>query len=332
MRMTISEIAKMAGVSNAAVSRYLNGGSLSQAKREQIQKIIEQTGYEPNAYARTLRTGYMNNIGVIVPKINSESVSEMTAGISTILSKHNYMLLLGNADNDEMKEIEFFRMMQKNNLAGIILMGTIITPSHLRVFKECKIPIIIIGQSQAKVPCIYHDDYHAARAIASLVAQKGKKSIAYISVTQNDIAVGRNRQQGVIDELATNNLSLAATETCLFSIDSGYDAMQRLLEKKIPLDCVICATDSIAVGAVKAIHDAGYHVPEDISVCGFGSNKIGSMITPPLTTVKLYYRQAGMEAAKLLLDTIESNRQGEDEQCAVRQLMLSYELVERDSL
>ncbi|MGN0465647.1 MAG: LacI family DNA-binding transcriptional regulator [Lachnospiraceae bacterium] len=330
--MNISEIAKMAGVSTAAVSRYLNGGSLSQTKREQIQKVIKRTGYEPNAYARTLRTGYMNNIGVIVPKINSESVSEVTAGISTVLSKHNYMLFLGNTDNNEMKELDFLRIMQKNHLAGIILMGTIITPSHLRVFQECKIPIIIVGQMQERMPCIYHDDYHAARALTSLVLQNQKKNIAYISVCEEDIAVGKNRKQGIIDELNAHNLSLVTIESSLFTIDSGYEAMQRILNKNFNIDAVICATDSIAIGAMKAIHNAGYSIPEDMSVCGFGGNKIGAMLTPPLTTVKLYYKQAGMEAAKLLLDMIENSRKEIKEETAIKQLMLSYEILERESL
>lgn len=330
--MTISEIAKMAGVSTAAVSRYLNGGSLSQAKREQIQKIIKQTGYEPNAYARTLRTGHLNNIGVIVPKINSESVSEVTAGISNTLSDHNYMLFLGNTDNDEMKELDFFRIMQKNHLAGIILMGTIITPSHLKAFRTCKIPVVIVGQRQERMPCIYHDDYHAARALTSLVVDKGKKRIAYISVRSEDIAVGQNRRQGVIDELSLHDLSPVAVEPSLFTIDSGYETMERILKQNLEIDAVICATDSIAVGAMKAIHHAGFSIPNDISICGFGGNKIGAMLTPPLTTVKLYYKQAGMEAAKLLLDMIETSRQEVKEESAIRQLMLSYELLERESL
>ncbi len=328
--MNISEIAKLAGVSNAAVSRYLNGGSLSQAKKEQIRKVIKKTGYEPNAFARTLRTGYVNNIGVIVPKINSESVSEVTAGISTVLSDHNYMLLLGNTDNNEMKELDFFRIMEKNHLAGIILMGTIITPAHLKMFKQCKIPIVIVGQMQERMPCIYHDDYHAARILASLILKKGRKNIAYISVREEDIAVGTNRKQGIIDELNTKNMSLLSIETSLFSIDSGYEAMQRILNKNLNIDSVVCATDSIAIGAMKAIRDAGYSIPEDISVCGFGGNKIGAMVTPPLTTVKLYYKQAGLEAANLLLDMIETSRKKEES--AIKQLMLSYELIERASL
>lgn len=330
--MNISEIAKMAGVSNAAVSRYLNGGSLSQAKKEQIQKVIKQTGYEPNAYARTLRTGYLNNIGVIVPKINSESVSEVTAGISAVLSKHNYMLFLGNTDNNEMKELDFFRIMQKNHLAGIILMGTIITPSHLKAFRECKIPIVIVGQKQERMPCIYHDDYHAARALTSLVLQKKKKNIAYISVRDEDIAVGTNRKQGIIDELNLHNLAPVTIETSLFTIDSGYEAMQRILKQNLDIDSVICATDSIAIGAMKAIRSSGLSIPEDISICGFGGNKIGSMLTPPLTTVKLFYKQAGMEAAKLLLDMIETSRKETVEESAIRQLMLSYEILERESI
>ena len=94
--MNISKIAKLAGVSNATVSRFLNNGYVSQDNRDKIQKIIDETGYIPSAHAKTLRTKKTNLIGIIVPKISSEAVSRMVEGISTTLSKEGYNILLGN--------------------------------------------------------------------------------------------------------------------------------------------------------------------------------------------------------------------------------------------
>ena len=88
--MTIKEIAQLAGVSSAAVSRYLNGGYVSDEKKEQIRKVIEETGYQPSAQARILRTKKACLVGVVVPKINSESISRVTAGIEQVLSRRGY--------------------------------------------------------------------------------------------------------------------------------------------------------------------------------------------------------------------------------------------------
>ena len=97
--MTIKEIAALAGVSSAAVSRYLNGGYISDEKKEQIKKVIEETGYHPSTQARILRTKRASLVGVVVPKINSESISRITAGIGQVLAARGYQMLLASTDN-----------------------------------------------------------------------------------------------------------------------------------------------------------------------------------------------------------------------------------------
>ena len=98
--MNINEIAKLAGVSRATVSRYLNEGYVSEEKKERIRAVIEKTGYQPSTQAQTLRTKKTRLVGVILPKINSDTVSRMVAGISDVLSKNGYQLLLANTNND----------------------------------------------------------------------------------------------------------------------------------------------------------------------------------------------------------------------------------------
>ena len=105
--MTIAEIARRAGVSKAAVSRYLNSGYISSEKREAIRRVIEETGYVPSHQAQTLRTGKTRMIGVIVPRIDSESISRVVAGISQVLEAQGYRLLLANTDNRVEKELEY---------------------------------------------------------------------------------------------------------------------------------------------------------------------------------------------------------------------------------
>ena len=110
--MTIKEIAQLAGVSSAAVSRYLNGGYVSEGKKEQIRKVIEETGYQPSAQARMLRTKKASLVGVVVPKINSESISRITAGIESVLAERGYQMLLAGTDNTPAKEVEYLRLFE----------------------------------------------------------------------------------------------------------------------------------------------------------------------------------------------------------------------------
>lgn len=136
--MTIKEIAQLAGVSSAAVSRYLNGGYVSEEKKEQIRKVIEETGYQPSAQARMLRTKKASLVGVVVPKINSESISRITAGIESVLAERGYQMLLAGTDNTPAKEVEYLRLFENYPMDGIILVGTMFTAGHLEIFKRDK--------------------------------------------------------------------------------------------------------------------------------------------------------------------------------------------------
>ena len=136
--MTISDIAKMAGVSSAAVSRYLNGGPLSEQKRAIIREVVEKTGYRPDTTAQTLRTGKVNQVGVIAPSIGSQSVGQLTAGIASELDARNYLLLLGNTELDAQRELGYLTAMQRNHVAGIILLGSYYTPQLAQALKAAK--------------------------------------------------------------------------------------------------------------------------------------------------------------------------------------------------
>lgn len=196
--MTISDIAKMAGVSSAAVSRYLNGGPLSEQKREAIREVVEKTGYRPDAAAQTLRTGRVNQIGVIAPSISSQSVGQITAGIASELDQQNYLILLGNTELDEQRELGYLTAMQRNHVAGIILLGCYYSPQLARAFKACRVPLVVTGQRFPEVPCVYNDDRSAARELAQRMLACGHRRLAYIGGTEKDQAVGlaRHRHPG----------------------------------------------------------------------------------------------------------------------------------------
>ena len=332
--MKISEIARMAGVSSAAVSRYINGGSISEEKKQRIKKVIEETGYVPNPTARSLRQQRSDGIGVIVPKFNSDSVSNLIEGVSTVLSKSGYLAVFGNAENDEKRELEYMHLMQETRFAGILLMGTVFTPKHIAFFRESRLPIVVCGQNNPNVTCVYHDDKGAAKEITRYMIQKGRRRIAYIGAVERDISVGVNRREGVEEAMREAQLdpeALVRTQV-FFAADDGYKGMNDILDGGYVPDGVICATDTLAVGAIKALRERGFKVPDDIGVAGIGGGFAGTIITPALTTVKLFHRECGERGAKLLLTLIEQQREKPDEKLPITQTMFGYSLIERESV
>ena len=328
--MTIKEVAQMAQVSPAAVSRYLNGGSLSEEKRVRIRQAIQKTGYRPDVAAQTLRTGRVNQIGVIVPKLHSESVSQVVGGISDALSDKGFLTLLGNTGSREERELRYLEVMQENHVAGIILMGTSCTPAHEEAFAACSVPLVITGQNFPNMPCVYHDDRNAARELAARMTARGRRHIGYIGVKEKDPAAGLARRMGVQDALRAAGLDADAMPRLSGSFDqqSGYSCMTELLAIDPAMDGVVCATDTIALGAMSALKKLGRRVPEDISIAGVGDSWAGTITDPPLTTAHLYYTQCGTDAAKMLLHLIEDGK----DNGPVRRTMLGYTIVDRGSI
>lgn len=328
--MTINEIAKIAGVSNAAVSRYLNGGSLSQEKKARIRAVIEETGYRPDTYAQMLRTKKIRQIGVIVPKINSNSVAAVTAGISKVLNEENYMFLLANADNNEKKELDYLELFGANRVAGVILLATIITPEHEKKLSESSIPVVLVGQKHKRFPCVYHNDYDAPRELDELLLKQGRKHICYIGVTERDVAVGQLRKQALIDackEYGIPKEQITFVEGT-FASDSGTETMEKLLKMVTKMDAVVCATDELAIGAIKTLKAHGKRVPEDVAVIGIGDSWAGQVVEPALTTAHYFYEESGEEAARMMMNLLDPKSSG----MPVRQTMLGYELRLRESM
>ena len=324
--MTINEIAEMAGVSRATVSRYLNHGYVSQEKRERIKEAIEKTGYQPSTQAQTLRTKKTKLVGVILPKISSDTVSRMVAGISDVLSKRGYQLLLANTNNDIEEELKYLNLFKDNQVDGILFIATIFSARHKKILKECRVPVVILGQRLDGFSCVYQDDFHAALQITERMLRHGRIP-AYIGVTDRDEAAGLSRRMGFEAALAAAGIPMRPELMVEgdFSIESGSKNMQSLLEKEPKLDCVFCATDNIAVGAAACLKSAGKQIPRDVQVAGTGDTPIGRYVTPGLTTVHFYYKTSGKEAAAMLVEQMEDGRS------VNKELKMGFEIIENGS-
>lgn len=327
--MTLREIAELAGVSPSAVSRYLNGGSLSSAKYEAIDKVIKETGYVPNQVAHNLRTGRVKQVGIVVPKIHSQSVSQLVEGAHEVLAQAGYMTVLGSLENEPATVGQYLDWMQAYHMAGAIVMAASDADVRNGTFARCDIPLVITGQHFKEYSCVYHDDWGAAKDLTNCLIGAGRKKIVCISGPKTDPAVGINRVEGVKAALWEAGLTPALpTVVSPFNMEGGKAAMQQLLKDHPDLDGVFCATDSMGQGALLALKEAGKNVPKDVSVVAFGNDWANEVSQPRLTTAELYQTQCGRDAATLLLEAIEQ----EKDPGLSRQIMLGYKIVERDSV
>ncbi|KEK21747.1 LacI family DNA-binding transcriptional regulator [Bacillus gaemokensis] len=324
MKKTISDIAQIAGVAKSTVSRYLNGGSVSDVTKERIKRAIQETGYIPNTFAQSLKAKKTNIIGTIVPRLDSYASSLTLIGIDEQLKEQNYQMLTSNSNQDLEREIESIYTLANQKVAGIILLATQVTNQHIEAFRKIDIPVLLVGQQHNEVYSLIHDDYGAAYFIGQYILTKGHRRIGYLGVTEHDIAVGVNRKRGFKKAVDTKtNCEVKYYETS-FNIEDAIETTSKIIEEFHP-SILVCATDNIALGALKAAYMRGLRVPEDLSITGFGGYQVTGVIHPALTTVKFYYKEVGQMAARNIVKLI--NEEG------VEKISISkYKIIERESV
>ena len=241
-------------------------------------------------------------------------------------------MLLADTELDEQMELEYLAALQRNHVAGIILLGSDSSPQLCKALKDCRVPVVVTGQRFADLPCVFNDDRAAARDLTRKMLEHGRKNIVYIGGNEQDAATGAARRQGVQDALREAGLNadgLPRAYCAAFSMEEGHRCMEELLTRCPQLDGVVCVTDTVAFGALQVLRAAGRKVGQDVGLAGIGDNWAGKVVQPGLTTIRFYQKQVGQEAARMLLQSLEQT--GPDA-APVRQTTLGYTLVERGSL
>lgn len=314
----ILDIANLAGVSKSTVSRYLNGGSVSEKTRQKIDKIVQETGFKPNQFAQSLKAKRTNMIGVIVPRLNSYASNETLLGIETTLRRQNYQTLIANTDLSLDLELNAIKTFHTSKVDGIILLATTLTEEHIELIDSLDKPFLLIGQQDKHIHSIIQNDYAAGINIGKYFKNLEYQNIAYLGVPETDIAVGQKRKQGVIKGFGQ---TIPIYETT-FKLQDATETAKQLVDK---YDALICATDNIALGVLKAAQQQNLKVPDQLSITGFGSYETTSIVTPMITTIKFPYFETGALAAKSMLDLID------EKEVPLLQEM-SFELEEKESV
>ncbi|WP_215114605.1 LacI family DNA-binding transcriptional regulator [Exiguobacterium sp. s70] len=301
-QVTINDIAKLAGVAKSTVSRYLNGGSVGQATRDKIERVIQETNYEPNQFAQSLKSKQTKMIGVIVPRLDSYAASRTMMGIDERLTERGYQMLVVNTAQQTEREIEQLYNLAKQKVAGIIWLGTTVTERHLQAIQDIQIPVLLIGQEHGHVHSLVYPDFDAAYALGKQFMDWGHRDIIYVGVEEYDIAVGQTRRDGFLRAFNEAGADVK-TYTTSFKIDDSIPIGAQI-GHELSASLVVCATDNIALGVLKGLANAGKTVPGDISVSGFGGYDFTEVLHPSITTVHLPYRRTGSRAADMILQLL----------------------------
>lgn len=304
--LTLEKIAELAGVSPATVSRVVNNyPHIRPAVRERVQKIITQTGFQPNMIARSLASDRSGIIGLVIP--NSPGMvfadpyfASLIQGITQATNRSNITLslFLFHSKEEETRTIQ--SILTTGLLDGVIITADRKEDSFVPRFAERGLPFVLIGRPERQMDISYVDTDNVAGGYLATehLLKLGHRRIATIGSDQN--TAGDDRCTGYQNALRDYQVDLDRSLITFgdFSMSSGYTAMNKLLPEKP--DAVFVGSDTMALGALRAIREAGLNVPGDIAVVGFDDLPPAMQADPPLTTFQHPIEQSGKLAVEML--------------------------------
>lgn len=302
-RYTISDIAKMAGVSPATVSRVLTGKPGVKAPiREEVQRIIQEVGYKPNHLARSLTSGRIDIVGLILDDVRNPYFADVTYYIQRILGASGYLTMLFNSDNQPDKEVRYTQLCQQFGLAGLILVTATGNQELQQELIALQCPVVMVNRMITGFPCDYviQDNFQAGYLAAQHLIKLGHSRIAYITGPLHSSS-SHQRYMGYLQALESS--CIEKDDAYIFSGDlkmaTGYELGKAYVADRDKLPkAVIVGNDLMALGFMDACKEASVRIPEDLSVVGFDNILFSSLRGIELTTVS----QPVIEMAELSVD------------------------------
>lgn len=323
-KLTINAIAKLAGVAKSTVSRYLNGGCVSQSTALRIKQVIEENDYEPNLFAR-LNAKRSRIIGLVVPGFNSVITPRLVEVIVKCLKQEQYTPLILDTGNDLLEEKRCVERLYKMNVDGIIVLSTGISQKICELANQINIPLLFLGQNIDNVASIKIDDYHAGYDIGNYVASQGVEKVLCLWVSEHDPAVGVERKKGVVDGLNAAGVSDISFQYTTFFYEDAIRDLSLVLDKKNLPQAIICATDRLASAVYKVCLDNKLKIGQDVFVTGFGDYETSELLLPSLTTIRFDWKKWGEVSVECMLKMID------EEQVINDLVLIPCHLMVRDS-
>ncbi|KYN91254.1 transcriptional regulator [Vibrio cidicii] len=325
---SLHDVAKMAGVSKSTVSRVINDEyGVKESTKIKVLQAVAECGYVVNQVAKDLKSQKTNLIGVIVPRVSSHATAQGVDGLTAIFEQAGKHVLLANTHQVHEKELEYIQIFNQKRVEGIVFYATHLDAPLVKAIQQSAVPVVLVGQdgSMHNIPSVVHDDMRVGFEAGNRLVQAGCSQIGFIGVQRDDIAVDVLRSQGLEQSLAFHQQSLLFHVRGDFSIESGYRLAKEQLKAHPKLDGLFCATDRLAVGAVKALQEEGVQVGEQIKVLGVGNDELAYVSTPSLSTFNYAFDKAGENAAKMLLERIAGRGQ------EMSKVVLTFQNISRET-
>ncbi len=328
---TIRDVSQLAKVSQATVSRVLNGTApVSRSKREAVLAAIERLAYQPNTFARSLATNRSHAIGALVSELSSAAYGDIVRGIESVIEERGMHLVVSSGHARSDVELSSFEFLKERRTDALILQIDATDDDDLVEWvRKSDLPVMIVGRLIHAIEerCVYLDNVTGGAIATRHLLERGHRRIAHIAGLKR-LADARDRLTGYRRALA--EADVAYDESLVaeggFIEDGGYRAMEELLERGAGFTAVFASNDQSAAGALKALRQAGLRVPDDVSLVGFDDLFIAHYLHPALTTVRQPFAEMGQAAARLALMSL-----GIDEEKEVTRRFEPV-LMERDSV
>jgi DNA-binding LacI/PurR family transcriptional regulator len=329
MTITLTELARKAGVSIATVSRALTNSDhpMNEDTRQRILELAREAGYQPNQVARSLRTSTTKTVGILVENISSPFIAPIIRGIQDTLKPAGYLGLIINTDWDEQVEMESLHILNNRQIDGIIFVATWHRDTSL-LEKMTRKPYVFVHRhfNSYSSNSVLADDRDGARKAVGHLADLGHRRIAYLSGPA-DWDASHFRLQGYREELAARRLPYDEQLVIVGSweVEGGYQSVRQLLDLAEPPTAVFAGNDMIALGAIQGAQDRGLHVPRDLAVVGYDDREFSSFVRPSISTVSLPCHEMGAASAKSLLTMMAGEIQNSEP------IAVSGQLIVRES-
>lgn len=325
---TIKDVAELAGVSIATVSRVVKGAqNVSPKTAASVNSAIQKLNYHPNALARQLKRQCTNNIIVIIPDISNTFFHKILLGIEETAEKNGMHILIADMHNKTSIEEYYLKALMQKEVDGIISFSANVAQQLLTQAAN-NFPIVIACQylDNIDIPSITIDNITAAKEICNHLVMTGKKSIAHLTALPNFLLY-QDRLNGYMASLKENNLDFQAglLRYCSPNIESGYEQTLSLLDSGQHFDAIFAAGDTMAIGAVRALKERGVSIPHDCAVAGFDDIEMSSLIDPPLTTIQQPKYRIGCCAMEMLISLTKGKPLTE------RNIVAEHQLIVRES-
>lgn len=330
-RPTLSDVAAQAGVSMKTVSNVVNGtGSVGPATRQKVQTAIGAMGYRPNASARRLATGHTGTIAVAVSSVTVPYFAEICNLLDNAARKSGIRVAIEQTQGDLESELAILEERERGLVDGVIFHPVSLGPDDL-AHQAPGFPLVLLGEgpAPASVDHVMIDNIAAAREVTSHLFRSGCRRIAFLG-TERDISTYTTTQRLVgYEEALRAHGSAPSAELRIgvdqYSPDEGHRAISEAIADGVEFDGIVARDDTLALGALHALHNAGLSVPRDVAVAGWDDLFIARHLWPPLTTVTPAKPAIAETALRLLIERIRGF------ECPGRHETLAAEITPRSS-